>query len=669
MFKKLNIRIKLIIFISLLLLITMIFIGVVFSQKSEKELLKSISEKLHVINDLKIEKVNTHFNKANSCFEQIGKFNKEKKYINHYLANYQSPNDTLRRLAQSQKEVIEERLKALQEAYAFQRVMIITLKGKIAYSTDDITSYRVQDSVNFSPDGRVFSRALQETSYSEIYHLTRTSQRQDGYYMTILRPFQGDSKHVSCILACELSMAPIYKSINDTTGLGKGLGETGETILTKQSGKYVQFVSPPRDSDDDFLSKRFLITSDSAKAASLSISQDHHGWTTEILDYKGDIVDAAYSYIPSLRWGIYTKINHSESFKSIEYLKRIIVSLCSVIIFFSIIIITIFVQRFLTPIMKIRNSIVSLANGRFPRKIEYDNQDEIHDTTNALNNLVERLKRSTDFAQKIGKGDLDAEFKDTENHDVLSRSLVSMRNSLAQIEEDNEKRKWATEGIAMHGEVLRKNAENIKKLGVALISSLVKYVDAQHGGIYTVSHQATDALGQATTEDIYYELAGAYAYDIDNPEKLKFRPGQGLIGQCALEGETIYLKNTPAEFTKITSALGEATAAHVLITPLKVNQDVLGVVELASFREFEDYKIEFIEKLGESIASSILAVKSTEKAKELLYDSQIITKELKEREEELKENQEKMLKEQTKLKKEYNEMKNRLKELEGKRSN
>ncbi len=663
MFRKLNIRIKLIIFITSILLLAMVVIGTVFGQKSKTELLKSISTKLHVINDLKIEKINSHFNKVNSCFSQINKYNDDTKAVEKYLNYHRKKNDTNRLHELNElKKSIRERLVAIQKAYAFQRVIILDLNGYLIFSTNpnDMEDSQEKNRMFIDSKSELFLKAKQENTYSNIYTKSINVSHQHGYFMNVLHPFTINNKLLG-IIACETSMLPLYEQIQDTTGLGK---ESGETILVKRDKDQIKLISPPLYLKKNFMEETFPLNGKLAKGASLSVTSKKDGWTTEVRDYNDKIVDVSWSYLPKLDWGVYTKINHDESFESIEYLKRIIVSICSLIIFFSIVIVTVFVQRFLTPIMRIRNNIVSLAKGHFPNKIVYNNQDEIQDTTKALNNLVERLKRSTDFAQRIGKGDFEARFLHTESQDVLSKALLSMRSSLVKIQEDNEKRKWITEGIALHSEVLRKNSENINKLGSSLIGSLVHYIGAHQGAIFAVNEHGTDTLKSTiVNSDVHYKLAGSYALDISEDEEMIFQLGQGLIGQCALDGELIYLKNPPMEFSKISSGLGAENATFVIIVPLKVNEEVMGVMEVASFNEFEDFQIEFLEKLAESIASSILAVKSTEKARQLLRDSQSITRVLKKREEDLEKEKKKMQKDSQNLHKKLSDAQEKILEL------
>ena len=102
------------------------------------------------------------------------------------------------------------------------------------------------------------------------------------------------------------------------------------------------------------------------------------------------------------------------------------------------------------------------------------------------------------------------------------------------------------------------------------------------------------------------------------------------------------MTDVPDNYVSITSGLGDANPRAILIVPLKFNDKVFGVIEMASFTEYEDYKIKFIEKLAESIASTISTVKVNMQTVKLLEDSKMKSEELASQEEEMRQNLEEL---------------------------
>src|SRR5690606_17918836 len=114
--------------------------------------------------------------------------------------------------------------------------------------------------------------------------------------------------------------------------------------------------------------------------------------------------------------------------------------------------------------------------------------------------------------------------------------------------------------------------------------------------------------------------------------------GEGTLGQVYMEGNRTYLKDVPQGHLKITSGLGEATPSHLVIVPMKVNNRVEGVMELASFAPVEQRHFELLDQLGENLASYIANNRVNARTKILLEQAQTMSAEMRENEEEMRQN-------------------------------
>ncbi len=140
----------------------------------------------------------------------------------------------------------------------------------------------------------------------------------------------------------------------------------------------------------------------------------------------------------------------------------------------------------------------------------------------------------------------------------------------------------------------------------------------------------------------FYQMVAAYAYDRKKFLKRDIMVGEGLVGTSVLEKKTIYMTNVPEHYIQISSGTGEARPRCLLIVPLLVDENVLGVIEMASFSMFEPYKIQFVEKVGESIATTLQSVRINLRTQALLNRSQQQAEELAAQEEEMRQNMEEL---------------------------
>jgi methyl-accepting chemotaxis protein len=295
------------------------------------------------------------------------------------------------------------------------------------------------------------------------------------------------------------------------------------------------------------------------------------------------------------------------------------------------------------PVIRTTKVLSDLAKGDIDesKKVIVKSHDEIGEMGNSVNTLIDGLNKTAVFAEEIGKGNLDKEFELLSDKDVLGNSLIEMRESLKEAKKQEEYRKqedqkqnWTTQGLAKFGEILRQNTDDMQEFAYHIISNLVKYINGNQGGIFTINDD--------DKSDVFIELLSFYAYERRKYMEKRIEPGVGLIGRCVQEQKTIYMTELPENYVNITSGLGESVPNALLIVPLKVNDQIFGVVELAGFNEFEDHVIKFVEEVGESIASTISTTKINIRTNQLLEQSQQQSEEMSAQEEEMRQNMEEL---------------------------
>lgn len=299
----------------------------------------------------------------------------------------------------------------------------------------------------------------------------------------------------------------------------------------------------------------------------------------------------------------------------------------------------------LNPIINAFNSIQkklsTLALGEETKPLNYTSKNEIGQIATSLNSLIEGLSRTSKFANEIENNKLNTNFIPLSENDVLGNSLLRMRESLkksahedALRKEEDERRNWINIGLAKFSDILRQNNNSLHLLADNVTQNLLSYLNANQGGLFIVNED--------DREEPHLELLSAFAFNRKKFRSKTILLGEGLVGNCAIEKHTVYLKEIPEDYIEITSGLGESTPRYLLITPLKLEDKVFGVIEIASFTEFKPHEIEFVEKIGENIASTLSSVKNSIRTTQLLEQSQQQSEEMAAQEEEMRQNMEEM---------------------------
>ncbi|MDX2302489.1 MAG: GAF domain-containing protein [Microscillaceae bacterium] len=264
-------------------------------------------------------------------------------------------------------------------------------------------------------------------------------------------------------------------------------------------------------------------------------------------------------------------------------------------------------------IREIKDNLKALSSGNIPPHTAiYDNEfKNINLHINKLSELFEDLKN---YSITVGEGKFHQESAIFESESELGRALQHMNLSLRKVYDEERKRNWISEGLADFAELLRTESSHIDHLCQKLISQLVKYLDIIQGGIFIL---IKDEYGQ-----MRFEQKGAYAYGREKFLEKRVEPHEGLIGRVFKEKEIVLLTDIPENYTYITSGLGSASPKSLILLPLLTDErEVIGIIELASLRNFEDFQINFLEKLCTSVTATLTIAQTTLENQKILEEA------------------------------------------------
>ncbi|HUK15051.1 MAG TPA: HAMP domain-containing protein [Bryobacteraceae bacterium] len=254
------------------------------------------------------------------------------------------------------------------------------------------------------------------------------------------------------------------------------------------------------------------------------------------------------------------------------------------------------------------------------------------DLTNNVNqlaaNLTTQVRAMAEVATAVTKGDLTrsialeaqgemAALKDTINEMIINLKETTRKNT----EQD-----WLKTNLARFTSMVQ-GQRDLLTVCKLVLSELAPLVNAQQGIFYINDAPAN--------EEPTMKLFASFAYRERKNVANVFRAGEGLVGQCALEKERFVLTNVPNDYIKISSGLGEATPLSIVVLPVLFEGQVKAVIELASFHQFSDVHLAFLDQLTESMGIVLNTIAATMRTEELLKQSQALAEELQSQQSEL----------------------------------
>jgi PAS domain S-box-containing protein len=276
-----------------------------------------------------------------------------------------------------------------------------------------------------------------------------------------------------------------------------------------------------------------------------------------------------------------------------------------------------------------------ISNGILTGKIDIDEYEQEEDNTSSAGRLKSILLKivhvinkltvsntavvSGDFSGKLEKDQ--TQYSILKSTESLQLALVEANNKLESSQAELKQNNEFNDGQEKISQVLQSHYHDLKELSENVIYSLVEMMKISMGAIFLMT---TDQDGPVL------ELEVSYAYSENRHQKRSFRLGESLIGACAAEQRTIHLKKIPENYLSIMSGLGLSSPKSILIVPLIFESKVLGVIELGSLQDFDEYNTKFAETAALRIASTLSLAQNNKMNSELLEKTRLQTMELEE---------------------------------------
>lgn len=315
------------------------------------------------------------------------------------------------------------------------------------------------------------------------------------------------------------------------------------------------------------------------------------------------------------------------------YIFKINLTIIIILILFLIIVVVLFqmlktrVYHSLTFIKKISEEAL---NDKFRENInvKYDTLPE--EIIQNLKKLFDKFQKTNKIIDLISKGkekEIDESLLENSLLKTSFKNLISNLISIKKKEEERrkaeEEEKWISEGVMQISEVFKLNNENVVLLAEEIISQLVNYTKAAQGTIFIYDEDLD-------SENL--KLVAGYAYNRKRYIEDKVPLGRGLVGACAKEKHPIILKQVPEDYYKIETAIGQSAPKSVYIYPLLIENNLLGVIELASFDILGQKEVKYIEKVASNISISLSNAQNNLKTVRLLEKSRSQNEEIEFRE-------------------------------------
>jgi signal transduction histidine kinase/HAMP domain-containing protein/CheY-like chemotaxis protein len=265
--------------------------------------------------------------------------------------------------------------------------------------------------------------------------------------------------------------------------------------------------------------------------------------------------------------------------------------------------------------------------------------------------LTIQLRAIADVSTGVTRGDLtrkitvDAAGEVAALKDTINQMIATLRETTRA----NQEQDWLKTNLARISGLMQ-GQRDLKAVARLIMSELTPVVTAQCGAFFLAeAAEVTSAANAYPDGRARLRMIAGYGYPGGTRDGEAFAFGETLVGQAAAEGSRIHLTDVPAGYVRISSALGSAPPAELVVLPVLFEGRVLAVIELATFTPFSPVHLAFLDQITETIGVTVNTIIANSRTEELLNQSRRLTEELQVRSEELQGQQEQLRRTNTEL--------------------
>ncbi|MBF0547313.1 MAG: response regulator [Candidatus Riflebacteria bacterium] len=254
-------------------------------------------------------------------------------------------------------------------------------------------------------------------------------------------------------------------------------------------------------------------------------------------------------------------------------------------------------QSIVKPLNEMILTAENISRGKICQKVKIYKSDEIGSLSLAFNNMINSLQEIVQRTTDIAMGNYESRVNLRSSEDELGQAIIKMMESLVKFRNEALQKNWLEIAISNFMEKTRK-IQDFEQLGNSALSVIAETIDAKIGAFHLLQ------------PDQNFKMIASFAHDQHRAKDIITRPGEGLVGQAAIEKRPMLLKDLPKDYIFVQSGLGEAIPKFLIVLPCSHNEVVRCILEFGFFQEPTEVKLELLSRISENIAITVYDIQS-----------------------------------------------------------